>query len=63
MLWKALWALILGYTILATIQVLVTREQMAKALGEHGAEATFGSLTVTEKALVAPVMAIFTFIG
>ena len=36
MLWKALWALIFGYLISAAIQVLVTREQMAKALGERG---------------------------
>jgi uncharacterized protein len=36
MLWKALWALIFGYIISAGIQVLVTREQMAKALGERG---------------------------
>lgn len=38
MLWKALWALIFGYTISAAIQVLVTREQMAKVLGERGAK-------------------------
>ncbi|HVS64654.1 MAG TPA: permease [Thermoanaerobaculia bacterium] len=38
MLWKALWALIFGYTISAGIQVLVTRQQMAKALGERGAK-------------------------
>lgn len=37
MLWKALWALIFGYTISAGIQVLVTRQQMARALGERGA--------------------------
>lgn len=36
MLWKALWALIFGYLISAGIQVLVTREQMARALGERG---------------------------
>lgn len=36
MLWKALWALIFGYIISAGIQVLVTREQMANALGERG---------------------------
>ncbi|MBM9595033.1 permease [Roseitranquillus sediminis] len=36
MLWKALWALIFGYIISAGIQVLVTREQMAKILGERG---------------------------
>lgn len=36
MLWKALWALIFGYTISAGIQVLVTREQMAKTLGDRG---------------------------
>lgn len=36
MLWKALWALIFGYIISAGIQVLVTREQMAKVLGERG---------------------------
>ena len=38
MLWKALWALIFGYIISAAIQVLVTREQMAKVLGERGAK-------------------------
>lgn len=37
MLWKALWALVFGYVISAGIQVVVTREQMAKALGERGA--------------------------
>lgn len=36
MLWKALWALIFGYIISAGIQVLVTKEQMAKALGDRG---------------------------
>jgi uncharacterized membrane protein YraQ (UPF0718 family) len=36
MLWKALWALIFGYIISAGIQVFVTREQMAKILGERG---------------------------
>ena len=36
MLWKALWALIFGYIISAGIQVLVTRKQMAKILGERG---------------------------
>lgn len=35
-LWKALWALIFGYLISAGIQVLITREQMARALGERG---------------------------
>lgn len=35
-LWKALWALIFGYMISAAIQVLVSRKQMAKALGERG---------------------------
>ncbi len=34
MLWKALWALTLGYAISAAIQVLVTQQQMADALGE-----------------------------
>lgn len=38
MLWKALWALIFGYLISAGIQVLVSREQMARVLGERGAE-------------------------
>jgi uncharacterized membrane protein YraQ (UPF0718 family) len=33
MLWQALWALIFGYVISAAIQVLVSREQMARALG------------------------------
>lgn len=40
MLWKALWALIFGYVISGAIQVLVTREQMARALGERGAKQT-----------------------
>lgn len=38
MLWKALWALIFGYIISAGIQVLVTREQMARLLGRRGAK-------------------------
>lgn len=38
MLWKALWALVFGYLISAGIQVLVTRTQMASALGERGAK-------------------------
>lgn len=37
MLWKALWALIFGYIVSAAIQVLVSRDQMARALGERGA--------------------------
>ena len=36
MLWKALWALIFGYIISAGIQVLVSREQMAKTVGQRG---------------------------
>ena len=36
MLWKALWALIFGYLISAGIQVIVTREQMARTLGRRG---------------------------
>ena len=36
MLWKALWALAFGYLISAGIQVLITRERMAKTLGERG---------------------------
>jgi uncharacterized protein len=35
-LWKALWALIFGYFISASIQVLVTRKQMSRALGRPG---------------------------
>lgn len=38
MLWKALWALIFGYIISAGIQVVVTREQMGRLLGERGAK-------------------------
>jgi uncharacterized membrane protein YraQ (UPF0718 family) len=38
LLWKTLWALIFGYLISAGIQVLITREQMARALGERGAK-------------------------
>lgn len=36
MLWKALWALAFGYLVSGGIQVLVTRERMARALGERG---------------------------
>src|SRR5680860_1311430 len=36
LLWIILWALVLGYTISAGIQVLVTREQMARVLGKRG---------------------------
>lgn len=36
MLWKALWALIFGYVISGGIQVLITREQMARVLGDRG---------------------------
>ena len=36
MLWKTLWALSFGYTISAAIQVVVTREQMGRMLGERG---------------------------
>lgn len=36
MLWKALWALSFGYIISAAIQVVVTREQMGRVLGERG---------------------------
>ena len=43
-LWKALWALIFGYLVSAGIQVLITREQMGRALGERGPkEAALGS--------------------
>ena len=35
-LWKALWALIFGYVVTSAIQVLVTREQMARVLGNRG---------------------------
>jgi uncharacterized membrane protein YraQ (UPF0718 family) len=38
MLWKALWALIFGDIISAGIQTVVTRAQMARALGERGAK-------------------------
>ena len=37
-LWKALWALVFGYLVSAGIQVLITREQMARVLGERGAK-------------------------
>ncbi|WP_119681952.1 permease [Indioceanicola profundi] len=40
MLWKSLWALIFGYIISAGIQVLVTRRQMARALGERSVRQT-----------------------
>ena len=36
MLWQALWALIFGYIISAGIQVLISREQMGRALGDRG---------------------------
>jgi uncharacterized membrane protein YraQ (UPF0718 family) len=39
-LWKALWALIFGYTISAGIQVLIKRDRMAKTLGERGVRQT-----------------------
>ncbi|WP_445679261.1 permease [Radicibacter daui] len=38
MLWQALWGLIFGYVISASIQVLVTRAQMARVLGKPGAK-------------------------
>lgn len=34
--WKTLWALVLGYMISAGIQVLVSRSQMARVLGDRG---------------------------
>jgi len=34
--WMSLWAFILGYAASATIQTLVTREQMSRILGERG---------------------------
>lgn len=37
-IWYTLWAFILGYLVSAGIQVLVTREQMARVLGERGAK-------------------------
>ena len=36
MMWKAFWALVFGYAISSMVQVLVTREQMGKALGRRG---------------------------
>jgi uncharacterized membrane protein YraQ (UPF0718 family) len=36
LIWYTLWAFIVGYLISAGIQTLVTREQMAKVLGEKG---------------------------
>jgi uncharacterized membrane protein YraQ (UPF0718 family) len=36
LLWKTFWALVFGYTISAGIQVLITRAQMARTLGERG---------------------------
>ncbi|WP_026736282.1 permease [Fischerella sp. PCC 9605] len=35
-LWKSFWALVFGYTVSATIQVIVTRSQMARVLGKRG---------------------------
>ena len=40
MLWKAFWGLVFGYVISSAIQVLVTKEQMAKALGDRGVKQT-----------------------
>ena len=45
MLWKALWGLIFGYLVSAAIQVLVTRKEMAEALGRLGAK-PFGLATL-----------------
>ncbi len=36
MLWKALWGLVFGYVISAGIQVLITKEEMARAIGNRG---------------------------
>ena len=36
MLWKALWGLVFGYVISAGIQVLITKEEMARAIGDRG---------------------------
>lgn len=36
MLWKALWGLVFGYVISAGIQVLITRDEMARAIGDRG---------------------------
>ncbi|HTV24259.1 MAG TPA: permease [Polyangiaceae bacterium] len=36
MLYKAFWALVFGYAVSAAIQVLVTRQQMGRVLGERG---------------------------
>jgi uncharacterized membrane protein YraQ (UPF0718 family) len=36
LIWYTLWAFILGYTLSAAIQVLFTREQMSRVLGERG---------------------------
>jgi len=41
LIWYTLWAFILGYLVSAGIQVLVTREQMARVLGERGAKQGF----------------------
>ena len=38
LIWYTLWAFILGYLVSAGIQVLVTRAQMARLLGERGAK-------------------------
>src|SRR3546814_13686701 len=40
MLWEALWELIFGYMSSAGIQVLSSREQMARTLGDRGAKQT-----------------------
>mgnify|MGYP002623884818 FL=1 len=38
MLWKAFWALVFGYIVSAAIQVMISRKQMGRALGERGIE-------------------------
>lgn len=40
LIWYTLWAFILGYLVSAGIQVLVTREQMARVLGDRGVKQT-----------------------
>jgi len=41
MLWKALWAFVLGYIISGCIQVFVTRKRMQQTMGEAGGKSVF----------------------
>src|SRR3954452_9804950 len=36
MFWETLWALVLGFTLSGMVQAFLSREQMRRALGDHG---------------------------